>query len=351
MSTPRATVLHVVECYGGGVASALDQYVRATPELSHHLLRKLREDFAEDGQSAVFDSVAELPARPLAARRAVRARVAELGPDVVHAHSSFAGLYTRTALRRGRPRLVYTAHGYGFERRDVAELHRRAFRLAERLLGVNTDAYAACSERELELSNGVAPRRPAFLLPNAADLVVAPAELPDPARPHVVGIGRLGASKDPALFAAVVGELRRLVGPVRATWVGDGPEQYVAPLVAADVTVTGWLPRSEGLAVLAGASAYVNTSAWESGPMALLEASAHHVPIVARRLPTFARCPADYLADTAFDLADRVAKVLVAADERERNLAAWAQYFAPNTPAGQRATLHEAYGLGPEAPR
>jgi len=351
MTQPAATVLHVVECYGGGVASALDQYVRATPGLEHHLLRRLRDDFAEDGQSLAFASVTELPRSPVAARRAVRDRVRALRPDVVHAHSSFAGLYVRTALRRGTPRIVYTAHGFGFERRDVTPAHRAAFRLAERLLGLNTDHLAPCSERELELARSVAPRRPHTLLVNAVD-APAPGVRSDgvPAAPGdvptVVGMGRLGPSKGPEFFAAVVTELRSLMGEVQATWIGDGPDEHVEPLAAAGVRLTGWVPRSEGFRVLAGATAYVNTSAWESGPMALLEAQAHGVPSLARRLPTFARCPGDYLADTPVDLAERVAKVLASADEQDRNRAAWCDCFAGHTPAGQRAALHEAYGLG-----
>ena len=344
MSRPR--VLHVVECYGGGVASALDQYVRATPGLEHHLLRRLRDDFAEDGQHDRFATVAELPRGPLTARRAVRAHVRALAPEVVHAHSSFAGLFVRTTLLRRRPRVVYTAHGYGFERQDVGPLVRRGFELAERLLALTTDAYAACSAREVDLTRRVAPRRPVVLLPNAADLVVEPRRRPDPSVPCLVGMGRLGASKDPALFAAVVEEVRRLSGPVDAVWVGDGPEEWVAPLRAAAVEVTGWLPRREGLAVLAGATAYVSTSAWESGPMALLEAEAHGVPILARRLPAFAHCPGDYLADSALELAEKVAKVLGSADEQARNRAAWGATFAGHDAAGQRAALHAAYALG-----
>lgn len=345
MSSRATTILHVVECYGGGVASALDQYVRATPGLTHHLLRRLRDDFAEDGQSDAFASVTELPASPLGARSAVRAQVRALVPGVVHAHSSFAGLYVRTAVRRGHPRIVYTAHGFGFERQDVSGAHRAAYRLVERVLGLNTDHFAPCSERELDLSRSVAPRGPRTLLVNAADaLADLPARETDGV-PTVVGMGRLGPSKGPGVFAAVVTELRSLIGDLRATWIGDGPEEHVAALVAAGVELTGWVPRSEGFRVLAAADAYVNTSAWESGPMALLEAQAHHVPIVARRLPTFAHCPQDYLADSAVEIAERVAKVLGSAAERDRNLAAWAECFADNTPAGQRSALYAAYGL------
>lgn len=338
-------VLHVVECYGGGVASALDQYVRATPELTHHLLRRLRDDFADDGQHEVFASVTDLPRNPWAARAAVRGLVARLQPGVVHAHSSFAGLFVRTIRLRPRARVVYTAHGFGFERRDVGKAARRAFAVAERALAGRTDAYAGCSAREVDLCRRIAPQVPVHFLPNTADLVVEARPPADPTVPLLVGMGRLGASKDPAFFAAVIEEIRRLSGPVHATWVGDGPEEWRAALRGADVHVTGWLPRREGLAVLAGATAYVNTSAWESGPMALLEAEAHSVPIVARWLPTFASCPPDYLARTPLEVAEKVVKVIGSKAETDRNIAAWSQAFQGNDIAGQRTALFAAYGV------
>ncbi|WP_223286226.1 hypothetical protein [Kocuria atrinae] len=37
-------VLHVVEAFGGGVAAAVRDYARATPECDHHLLCHLRPE-------------------------------------------------------------------------------------------------------------------------------------------------------------------------------------------------------------------------------------------------------------------------------------------------------------------
>lgn len=344
-----STVLHVIECYGGGVANAVDQYVRSTPELSHHLMRRFRDDFSEDGQSELFDSVTELPVGAAAARRAVVARVRELDPDVVHAHSSFAGFFVRTALLRGgdspgrRPRITYTAHGFAFERRDVSALVRFGYLAIERLLAINTDAFAPCSERELALARQVAPRRPLALLPNAVDL-----EGLQPRAPRtnsVVGVGRLGASKGPAFFADVVEELRRTHGPVEATWVGGGPEHYERMLRRAGVEVTGWLPRRRACARLGEATVYVNTSAWESGPLALLEAAALGVPIAARALPTFAHCPSEYVGDTAVELAAAVSGLLSSAVRREANVMAWRDCFAANSVESQREALLRVYGV------
>ena len=92
-------VLHVVESWGAGVRAAVLQFVAATPEVEHHLLRGVsRAEFSDDGET-IFASVGVLPGGSFGAHRAIRRAVRVLQPDVVHAHSSYAGLFVRTAVR------------------------------------------------------------------------------------------------------------------------------------------------------------------------------------------------------------------------------------------------------------
>ncbi len=79
---------------------------------------------------------------PLAAIAGVRRLVSQLAPDVVHAHSSFPGVYARAALLHG-PRLVYTPHCFAFERRDVGWVARSTYRAVERALRGRADLLAA----------------------------------------------------------------------------------------------------------------------------------------------------------------------------------------------------------------
>src|SRR5690349_4228868 len=113
-------VLHVVESYGAGTVSAMVQYVRATPELEHHLVRRLRDDddHADDGELAAFASVHEMAAGLAPAIRSVRGAVKAVRPDVVHGHSSFGGAFARLAGGR-RPLVVHTPHCYATERQDL----------------------------------------------------------------------------------------------------------------------------------------------------------------------------------------------------------------------------------------
>lgn len=98
-SSSRPVVLHVVEAFGGGVAAAVRDYVRATPECEHHLLCHLRPEAVnlETDWDADFASVRSLPGGHLTNLRVTRRTIKDLSPDVIHSHSSYAGVYARIA--------------------------------------------------------------------------------------------------------------------------------------------------------------------------------------------------------------------------------------------------------------
>ena len=56
------------------------------------------------------------PWQLLRAARELEGVIAAVRPDVVHAHSSFAGAAARIAAHRARVPCVYTVHGFGFKR-------------------------------------------------------------------------------------------------------------------------------------------------------------------------------------------------------------------------------------------
>ena len=278
MSETRSgfVVLHVVESYGAGTATALHQYVQATPELEHHLLRRLRpdDDHADDGELAWFRTVEDLPQGTWPAIRAVRRHSRQVRPDVVHAHSSLGGAFTRLALRRGAPALVYTPHCFATERVDLSATARRALGLVERLLARNTDAFAGCSQRELDLTRGWSRRPRRVWVPNVTDVEPLADEADDEG--FVATLGRITAQRDPGFFIDVVTALRARVPGLAARWIGGGDPAAIARLEAAGVEVTGWLPRSEALGLLGGARLYVHTARWDGAPMSLIEATAPH---------------------------------------------------------------------------
>ncbi|MEQ1737023.1 MAG: glycosyltransferase, partial [Rhodoglobus sp.] len=166
----RVVVLHVVESWGAGVRSAVLQFVSSTPELEHHLLRGVRRSEFSTEDEAGFESVAVLPSGARPARAAIRRGAAAVQPDVVHAHSSYAGMFVRTALRtRPDRRLVYSPHCFAFERRDISPITRMLVRAAERVLARNTDTFAVCSPAEARAAAALSRRGARVIhVPNVA---------------------------------------------------------------------------------------------------------------------------------------------------------------------------------------
>lgn len=346
MSRARSgfVVLHVVESYGAGTASALHQYVQATPELEHHLLRRLRpdDDHADDGELAWFHTVEDLPQGVWPAIRAVRRRSHAVQPDVVHAHSSLGGAFTRLALRRGAPALVYTPHCFATERLDLSPAARRGVGLVERVLARNTDAFAGCSLRELDITRGWGRRPRRLWVPNVTDVEAQPTASDDA---FIATLGRITAQRDPDFFVEVVTALRKRVPGLAARWIGGGDPAAIARLEAAGVEVTGWLPRSEALALLGRARLYVHTARWDGAPMSLIEATALGVPSLALSTPALTGQAAEWQATSATALAELAATAWSSPETREHILGDWRAAYAGNTRSAQAAALRTAYGL------
>ena len=340
-------VLHVVQKFSSGVGSAIAQYTRSLPEAEHHLLSGTPVDGEGDlAEQADFTSTVEMTGSHRAKVRRVREVVRALRPDVVHAHSSHAGVYARLAVPRTRHHVVYTPHCYAFERRDVPAPVRGGFWLAEALLAVNTSSFAACARREWELSAWPTRRAPRYLVPN-----VAPATRPGlgarrSPEPLLAGGGRLSPQKDPGFFVDAVRALRATHPDLRAVWLGDGDGEARELLRAADVEVSGWLPRHEALDLLSGADLYLHSAVWEGFPLMVAEAAALGVPTLVRRLPSFAAVPAELTVAGSGDLRAATA-CLDDPDAAAANLAGWTAVLSSNTPADQRAALIEVYGRRP----
>jgi glycosyltransferase involved in cell wall biosynthesis len=333
-------VLHIIESFGAGSLTSMLQYVRGTPELEHHIAYRPRPgEHVSDGELALFPSIVQMPTSHLGVWRSIRAAVRRIDPDVLHAHSTFAGGYVRLAVR-SRPgcRIVYTPHCFAFERLDVRPVVRAAFRLVERVLSHNCDALAACSEREATLGQGWGYER-VVVVPNVARSREHP-EVVQAGRPTVVTIGRAAPQKDPNFYVSAVRLLRSRRPDVQAVWIGSGDAAFVSELVSAGVTVTGWLTHRETLSRLAESTVYVHTGAWEGFPMSVLEANEVGRAIVVRLIPPFFNAPHRWVGSDPQQVADAIVDAL---EHLADNRAAWSAYLRDNTAETQRARLLGIY--------
>ena len=200
----------------------------------------------------------------------------ERRPDVVHLHSSFAGALGALAAG-GAPR-VYTPHGYAFARDPEGTGKIAAYRAVERFVARRCDVVAAVSEAEAALARRIgAPR--VEVIPNGIPDLDDPPVPAERSTPVVAAVGRIEPARRPEASARI---LSAVAGQASVRWIGDGDD---AALRAAGVAVTGWLPHRAALDEIGRATILLHFSEWDGAPLAVLEAMARDVLVIASDIP------------------------------------------------------------------
>jgi glycosyltransferase involved in cell wall biosynthesis len=277
----RKAVLHVSEAYGGGVQAAIQQYVQNSPGLKHRLLVRNRVAHDIDIESGIEET--SFDGSVVSFLFAARREILRTKPQIVHLHSSFAGLL-RIFKFDPEVKVIYTPHAYAFLREDCSLTARLSFKLIEIALSTTTQTIAAISPFEVAQAVRMAGRRATVkYLPNIVSNIGENPQDQSSAsyRGEIVTVGRISPQKDPGFFAE---SARCSKLDLRWTWVGDGDPEAKAQLREAGVIVTGWLPNSMVQRYVGSADLYLHTAKWEGAPVTLLEAAALGTPVLARNI-------------------------------------------------------------------
>ena len=282
--------------------------VGSTPAVEHHVALPQRQGVA--GRSgAMADTTAgdglaaggatlhvvDMRRNPLhpangAAIGNVARLISEVGPDVVHGHSSVGGAVARLAARSRAVPCVYTPNGLMTSPPAVV-VERRLGRLTERFVAVSA------SEGERVGALGLVPTSRVVVIPNGIDLATTRAAPPGsgpgdirarlglpPGTPLVATVARVAAQKAPEQFVAACAAVARRRPGVHFLLVGFGPRQR---RMDRQVAAAGLGERFHQIrhlpdagAVMAQFDVFVLLSRYEGGPYVPLEAMRAGVPVV-----------------------------------------------------------------------
>ncbi|MEU0024810.1 glycosyltransferase [Streptomyces sp. NPDC006335] len=289
----RPRVLHLTQPVDGGVARVVTDLARAQVAAGLHVTvacpdSPLTADLRALGADVRRWEATRSPGPALVAEVRRLARViAEVRPDLVHAHSAKAGLAGRIAVR-GRIPTVFQPHAWSFEAVGgvTAALalgwERRGSRWAARTVCVSE------AERRTGLRAGIAGRW--SVIPNGIDaerFSPAPADtvraqlLPgvDPAAPLVVCVGRLCRQKGQDVLLRAWDAVLRRVPDAHLVLVGDGPERdRLRERAPRSVLFAGAV--ADAVPWYRAADLLVLPSRWEGMALAPLEAMACGKPVV-----------------------------------------------------------------------
>lgn len=290
--TPR--ILHTTNVYDGGISRAVEKIVSLTPQYEHHLLAA---GGSVGSGAAEFASVTELSRDPLRAIGDLRTRARQLQPDLVHAHSSWAGFFCRAAALPVHT--IYQPHCFVLQDPQRAGWKQGVFRAAEQLLSLRKHTMVVLTPEEESVARSMIGvrlgRAHVVRVPNAAHREPADplrtATQPWHERARVAMIGRICPQKDPRFFAQLAKALQRKHEDAELIWIGDGDPDARRLLEHNGVTVTGWVGDDELDALLRSIDVYVHSALYEGFPLSVLDAASYRIPTVVRDIPCFDGTP------------------------------------------------------------
>jgi glycosyltransferase involved in cell wall biosynthesis len=233
-------------------------------------------------------------------RRKLAALYRDLQPDVVHTHSSKAGILGRLAAADADvPRVVHTIHGMSFNRTQPWPL-RRGYAWLERIAARRTHAIVTVADAMIDQSvaAGIAPRdrfltvysgmETEWFAPDAQQRQQTRADWGVPDDAIVVGtVARLFRRKGYEQLIPIMSRAAKRQPRLHFVWIGDGAQRpaYEAELARRGLTerttLTGLVPPAKVPLLLAGCDLLAHTSQWEGLPRAVVQALLMEVPAVA----------------------------------------------------------------------
>ena len=218
--------------------------------------------------------------------------VRKLRPDVIHAHSSKAGVLSRLGSLFFKTPVIYSPHALAFL--GAPSTKKRFFFFIERVMVFITDFVMACSESEKirlkrSLNFGDSQIK---LFNNSIEIPILKDQSFVRKRkiPTIINVGRLVKQKDPLLFVEIANELVNVHGSqIKFKMIGLGfQDELYEPIIELikqynldeHIELVDWMSKENLMVELNQANLILMTSEFESFGYVVAEAACLETPAV-----------------------------------------------------------------------
>lgn len=220
----------------------------------------------------------------------------EIKPDIVHCHSSKAGIVGRLAAKHCKvKKIIYTPNAYAFQSPDISKQKKMLYILAEKFL-----SRYACNIT-INVSKGEMNKALEYHLDKPDKFTLIYNGIPEKKLPdrhtlrerlglrndcYYVGFtGRCAEQKDPFTFLQIAKNVIEKEDNVEFLYIGDGDlknamEQWISVHGLQDkIHMLGF--RKDASEIVGALDIYLSTALYEGLPYSMIEAMRAGVPIIA----------------------------------------------------------------------
>lgn len=220
----------------------------------------------------------------------------DIKPDIVHCHSSKAGIVGRLAAKHCKvKKIIYTPNAYAFQSPDISRKKKMLYILAEKFL-----SRYACNIT-INVSKGEMSKALEYHLDKSDKFTLIYNGIPEKKLPdrntlrkrlglrndcYYVGFtGRCAEQKDPFTFLQIAKNVIEKEDNVEFLYIGDGDlknamEQWIAEHgLQEKIHMLGF--RKDASEIVGALDIYLSTALYEGLPYSMIEAMRAGVPIIA----------------------------------------------------------------------
>ena len=280
----KKKILYIVESFGSGVFTFLVDLINALDDeyeivVAYGERKETLKNFKDYFSANVrFIKVENFTRsinikKDLKALKEVKKIIKDEKPNIIHLHSSKAGVIGRLAISGRKVKMFYNPHGFSFLKLDDSKLKRVIYWLIEKIITIINPKciIIGCSQGEYEEARKLSKK--SICINNGINIEKLNDETKelnerviDFKKIKICTSGRIGNQKNPVMF----NEIAKKFPNIEFTWIGDGMQKN--KLTSPNINITGWKSRKEVLRILNDNDIFILTSLWEGLPISLLEA-------------------------------------------------------------------------------
>ncbi len=226
------------------------------------------------------------PINDIRAIFAIRKIIKKIKPDIVHCHSSKAGIVGRIAAKLCGIPALFTAHGWAFTE-GVAERKRKIYKIIERIVANFSDKIICVSEYDKQLALKTMPEQAQklILVHNGIRDIKNINRKEEKLPVRFVMVARFMEPKDQESLLKALFHISQDNIEFLMTFVGDGEKLKLAKQMARELKLDKYVrflgTRNDVKQILYENDIFLLISRWEGFPISVLEALRAGMPVVA----------------------------------------------------------------------